>query len=359
VHDEYSCRVFEELIAAWDGERVVIRYDAPSGAWMFICMHSTRLGPAGGGTRMRVYETPQDGLEDGMRLASTMTSKLALVGMPFGGGKAVLAVREIPQGDARRELLLRYGDTVASLRGGFLTAPDVNTSEVDMDVVAERASGFVFCRSVANGGSGTSAPATALGVFHGIRATVQRALGKDVAGVTVLVQGAGGVGGRLVELFARAGARVLISDIDGDRARAAAASANARVVPVDRALDSDCDVYAPCAFGGTLNEQTIPRLRCRVVAGAANNQLATPADAARLAARGIVYAPDFVINAGGVFHGIGTELLGWDAERLGRELEGIGETLLEIYDRAARDGTNSEVAAQKLAEERLADQGRV
>jgi len=345
--------MFEELIEAWDGERVVIRYDAPSGAWMFICMHSTRLGPAGGGTRMRVYDSPQDGLSDAMRLSKAMTSKLALVGMPFGGGKAVLAVREIPLGDARRELLLRYADTVASLRGGFVTAPDVNTTELDMDVVAERAPGFVFCRSSANGGSGSSAPATALGVFHGIRATVRRALGREVAGVTVLVQGAGGVGGRLVELLAGAGANVLVSDIDADRARDAAAKANGSVVPAELALETECDVYAPCAFGGTLNEETIPRLRCRVVAGAANNQLATPADAERLAAREIFYAPDFVINAGGVFHGIGTELLGWDDDRLGAEIEAIGGTLLEIYDRAARDGTSNDVAALRLADERL------
>jgi len=347
--------VFEELIGAWDGERVVIAHDAPSGAWMFICMHSTRLGPAGGGTRLRVYASPQDGLADAMRLSKAMTSKLAVAGMPFGGGKAVLAVREIPSGEERRELLRRYGDTVASLRGGFVTAPDMNTTELDMDVVSERTPGFVFCRSIANGGSGSSAPATALGVFHGVRATVKHALGRDVEGVTVLVQGAGGVGGKLVELLAGAGAHVLVSDIDAERAQAAAANANGSVVPAERALNTECDVYAPCALGGTLNEETVPSLRCKVVAGAANNQLATRADADRLAKRGIVYAPDFVINSGGVFHGIGIELLGWDAERLGRRLEGIGDTLLEVYDRAARAGTSSDAAAHELAQERLAE----
>jgi leucine dehydrogenase len=345
--------VLETLIAAWEGERVVVRYDAPSGAWMFICMHSTRLGPAGGGTRMKVYESPAEGLSDAMRLSAAMTSKFAVTGLPFGGGKAVLAVREIPHGDERHELLLRYGDTVASLRGGFVTAPDVNTTESDMDVLAERAPGLVFCRSVANGGSGSSAPATALGVFHGMRATAQRALGKDVDGLTVLVQGVGGVGGKLVELLARAGARVVVSDVDADRARNAAANARGRVVPADRATETECDVYAPCALGGTLNERMIPRLRCRVVAGAANNQLATRQDADRLAAREIVYAPDFVINAGGALRGAGVELLGWDDERLARELERIGDTLLEVYDRAERDGTSTDAAGMQLAEERL------
>jgi leucine dehydrogenase len=345
--------MFEELIAGWDGERVVIRYDAPTGAWMFVCMHSTRLGPAGGGTRMKVYESPADGLVDAMRLSSAMTAKLAVAGMSFGGGKAVLAVREIPQGDERRELLLRYGDTVASLRGGFVTAPDMNTTELDMDVVGERAPGFVFCRSLERGGSGSSAPATALGVFHGIRATGRRALGRDLPGVTVFVQGTGGVGGALVELLADAGANVLVSDLDSERAREAAAAYGGSVVPAEAAFETECDVFAPCAVGGTLNENTIPRLRCRVVAGAANNQLATPADADRLTARGILYAPDFVINAGGVFHGIGKELLGWDDERLGRELEAIGDTLREVFDRAERDGTSTDAAARRLADERL------
>jgi leucine dehydrogenase len=346
--------VFEKLIAEWDGERVVIRYDAPSSAWMFICMHSTRLGPAGGGTRMRVYESPEDGLADAMRLSKAMTAKLAVAGMSFGGGKAVLAVREIPQGDERRELLLRYGDTVASLRGGFVTAPDMNTTEHDMDVVAECAPGFVFCRSVEDGGAGNSAPATALGVFHGMRATAQRAFGRDLDGLSVLVQGAGGVGGALIELLAAAGADVLVSDVDADRVHAA----QGRAVPPERALETECDIFAPCAVGGILNEQTIARLRCRVVAGAANNQLATPGDAQRLAARGILYVPDFVINAGGVFHGIGKELLGWDDGRLGRELEAIGDTLREVFDRAERDGTSTEVAAQRLADERLSTSPR-
>jgi glutamate dehydrogenase/leucine dehydrogenase len=166
--------VFEALIEQWDGERIVIRYDASSGAWMFVCMHSTKFGPAGGGTRMMVYESPADGLADAMRLSEAMTRKFAVVGLPFGGGKAVLAVPELPYAEERRELLLRYGETVASLRGGFVTAPDVNTDESDMDIVAERASGLVFCRTPANGGSGSSAPAAAVGAFHGIRATARR-----------------------------------------------------------------------------------------------------------------------------------------------------------------------------------------
>jgi leucine dehydrogenase len=346
--------VFEELISRWDGERVVISYDAPSGAWMFVCMHSTRLGPAGGGTRLKVYDSPADGLADAMRLSEAMTSKFAVAGLPFGGGKAVVAVREVPQGDGRRELLHRYGETIASLRGGFVTGPDVNTGEDDMDTISERAAGLVFCRSVANGGSGTSSPATALGVFHGLRATVRRALGRDLAGTRVLVQGAGGVGGVLVDLLGEAHADVLVTDLDAERAHEAAARAGGRVVPPEEAAETDCDAYAPCALGGTLNERTIPRLRCRVVVGAANNQLAAPEDAERLAARGILYAPDFVVNAGGALRGVGVELLGWDDEAVADRLAGIGGLLLELYERAEREGTSTAAAAERLAQERLA-----
>ena len=345
--------MLEELIAGWDGERVVIRYDRPSGAWIFVCMHSTLLGPAAGGTRLRTYASPADGLVDAMRLSAAMTSKLAVAGLPFGGGKAVLAVPAVPEGEARAGLLHRYGETIAALRGGFVTAPDVNTNELDMDVIAERAPGHVFCRSPAHGGSGSPAPSTARGVLHGIGAAAGHALGRGLDGLTVLVQGAGGVGGELCRLLGAAGARVLVTDLDAGRARRAAAAAGGSVVPPEDALETACDVYAPCALGGTLSAETIPRLRCRVVAGAANNQLATPADAELLRERGILYAPDFVINAGGALHGAGLELLGWDEERLARELEALEPTLVRIFERAERDGMPTHEAAERLAAERL------
>lgn len=346
--------MFEPLIAGWKGERVLIQHDAESDSWIFVCMYSTAAGPAAGGTRMKVYPTPADGLADAMRLSEAMTLKLAMAGLPYGGGKAVLAVRAIPQDGERRRLLLRYGDTVAMLRGGFVTATDINTNEFDMDVVAERARPFVFGRSKENGGSGSSALPTAIGVFHGIRATAQWTLGRDLEGLTVLVQGVGGVGGTLVELLADAGAVVIVSDVDADRARSAAASARGRVVPADHAMETDCDVYAPCALGGTLNEATIPRLRCRIVAGSANNQLATPADGDRLKERGMVYAPDFVINVGGALGLIGLELLGWDERQMNAKLETIGDTLRDVYAQAERDGSSTAAAAERLAKERLA-----
>jgi len=343
--------VFEELLRRWDGEHAVVSYDEPSGAWMLVCIHSTKLGPAMGGTRMQVYAEPAEALEDGLRLAGGMTRKLAVVGLPCGGGKAVLAVPELPAGDERRRLLERYAELVDSLGGTFVTGPDVNTGEADMDVIGARTP-HVFCRSIGNGGSGDPSIHTALGVFHGIRASLGRVFGSDdPAGRTVLVQGAGSVGAKLAGLLAEAGANVLVSDVDEERARA---TGTATVSP-EAALETDCDVYAPCALGATLSAESIPSLRCRIVAGAANNQLAEPEDGERLRAAGILYAPDYVINSGGALHGIGLERLGWDPERLEREVAGIGDTLERVYAESEAEGIPTHEAAERLAAARLAD----
>jgi leucine dehydrogenase len=341
--------VLEELIRSWDGEEVVIRFDRPTGTWMFVCIHSTLRGPAGGGTRMKTYAESADALADAMRLASAMTLKMAAVDMPFGGGKAVLAVPELLDGDARRALLLRYAELVASLRGTFNTGPDVNTSVADMDVIGERCP-YVFCRSEQRGGSGDPGPHTARGVFHGIGASVRHVFGSDsLEGRVVLVQGAGSVGAPLAELLAAAGARVLASDVLPERAQ----RLGAEVVRAEDVIGAECDVYAPCALGGTLDAETIPRLRCRIVAGSANNQLAEPEDAERLREAGILYAPDFVINAGGVLHSLGLEHLGWTPEQIEERHAAIGDTLAEIYSRADAEGITTEAAAERLARGRL------
>jgi leucine dehydrogenase len=341
--------VFEELLRQWDGEEVVVRFDREAGTWVFVCVHSTTLGPAMGGTRLGVYPSPADALQDGLRLAAGMTRKLAVAGLPCGGGKAVLAVPEVPAGDARSALFERFGDLIDALGGTYVTGPDVNTGEPDMDVIGSRTP-HVFCRSEANGGSGDASVHTALGTFHGIRAALRHVDGSDdLTGRKVLVQGAGHVGGKLVRLLLDAGAVVLVGDVDEERARAT----GAEPVPADGALQLDCDVYAPCALGATLNAGSIPELRCRIVAGAANNQLATPEDGERLRERGILYAPDFVINAGGAMHGIGLEQLGWDDAELERQVEGIGDTLAQIFERAGREGVTTDAVAEQVAAERL------
>jgi leucine dehydrogenase len=315
---------------------------------MFVCIHSTVRGPAGGGTRMKTYAEPSDALADAMRLAAAMTLKMAAVDMPFGGAKAVLAVPELVDGDARRGLLLRYGDLVASLRGTFHTGPDVNTTVADMDVIGERCP-YVFCRSEEHGGSGNPGPYTARGVFHGIRASVRHVFGTDsLEGRAVLVQGLGSVGAPLTEELVAAGARVLVSDVVPKRVD------GTEFVPAEEVIGTECDVYAPCALGGTLNAETIPRLRCRIVAGSANNQLVEPADAERLREAGILYAPDFVINAGGVLNSLGAEHLGWTRVQIEERLAGIGDALGEIYSRADAEVITTEAAAEQLAGARLA-----
>jgi glutamate dehydrogenase/leucine dehydrogenase len=335
--------VFEQLFERWDGEEAVVRYDHESGAWMFVCIHSTVLGPAGGGTRMRVYPTPLDGLADAMRLSQAMTVKMAGANLDRGGGKAVLAVPELFTGDARRELLLRYGELVASLGGTYRTAGDMNISPNDLDVVKERCPWVYGTTS----GGGNSGRGTAIAVHAGLQASAEHVFGTpDLHGRTVLVQGAGAVGADLVTLLQADGADVLVSDVDDARA----AATGATVVPPDDVYDTECDIYSPCAIGGTLNAGTIERLRCKIVGGSANNQLAEPADAARLHERGILYAPDFIINAGGIIQLYLLEDRGASEEEMQRALRGVGDTLRDIF---ARGGDPAE-AAEQLAAERIA-----
>jgi len=335
--------VFEELFERWDGEEAVVRYDRESGGWIFVCIHSTVLGPAAGGTRLRVYPTPADGLADAMKLSRAMTVKWAGANLPSGGGKAVLAVPELPTGDARRELLLRYGDVVQSLSGLYRTAGDMNITPHDLDVVHERCDWVYGTTS----GGGNSGRGTAIAVHAGLEASAEHAFGSsDLKGRSVLVQGAGAVGEVLVRLLQEDGADVLVSDVDDARARATGAT----VVAPDDVYDTECDIYSPCAIGGTLNAGTIQRLRCKIVGGSANNQLAEPGDAARLHERGILYAPDFIINAGGIIQLYLLEDRGVSEDEMQRALHGVGDTLRDIF---ARGGDPAD-AAEQLAAERIA-----
>jgi leucine dehydrogenase len=313
------------------------------------------LGPAMGGTRLKAYALPEEALDDVLRLSSAMTVKQAAADVPYGGGKAVVAVPEVPgRGtDERRELLLRYAELVDSLRGTYVTAADMNTGEADMDTIGERTS-HVLGRSRPNGGSGDPGGDTAVGVFHGLRACVGRVFGSDdLEGRIVLIQGVGSVGGRLAELLREAGATLLLADVDAGRAAAAAERLGTGIVAADEVIGTPCDVFAPCATGRVLTPETIPHLRCRIVAGAANNQLATSADADRLREAGILYAPDYVINGGGVIHLAGYETLGWDEATMAKRLEAIGDTLLDVFDAADRDGTSTAAAADALARSRI------
>ncbi len=344
--------MFEDLLQTWDGEEAVIRFDEPTQAWMFVCVHSTVLGPAMGGTRMKTYASPHDALADGLRLAGAMTLKQAAADLAYGGGKAVLAVPSVPTGDDRRELLLRYADLVESLGGTYVTAADMNTDQRDMDVVGERCS-HVLGRSRENGGAGDPAPGTATGVFHGIRASVRHAFGSDdLSGKAILVQGVGSVGARLAELLTEAGAELMVADVDAERAHDVAARVGATAVDSATVIGTECDIYSPCATGGVLSAATIPKLRCRVVAGAANNQLVESRDAEMLQEAGVLYAPDFVINAGGVIHLAGFES-GWTEEQMAARLAAIDDTLKQLFAESDGEGITTEAAAARLAKSRI------
>jgi leucine dehydrogenase len=344
---------FEDLLDRWDGETAVIHRDRETGGWMFVCIHSTRLGPAGGGTRLRPYDTPAAGLADAMRLSGAMTRKLAIAGLPFGGGKGVIAVPEIPTGERRRELFLRYGELVASLGGTYRTSSDMNTGEPDMDVIGERTP-YVFGRSVAAGGSGDPAPPTAIGVWHGIRASLAHVFGSaDPSGRTILIQGAGGVGAALADHLAGAGATVLVADVNPERAQTIAFRAGGQTVAPEQVAETECDVFSPCAVGGVLDSGTAARLRCRIVAGSANNQLAAPDVAEAIHARGILYAPDYVVNGGGVIGVIGVEELGWSAAQLDVALAEVGDRLSEIYRRSDAAGLSTVAVADAMVAEQL------
>ena len=350
---------FEDLIDDWDGEHVVVRHDRSTSTWMFVGVHSTALGPAMGGTRLTSYSAPADALDDVLRLSGAMTLKHAAAETPFGGGKAVIAVPEVPARGApeRRALLLRYADLVESMHGTYVTAADMNTGETDMDTIGERTS-HVLGRSKANGGSGDPGAATAMGVFHGVRATVRHAFGADdLEGRSILIQGLGSVGSRLAEHLHEAGATLLLADVDAGRASTFADELGAKVVGAGDVIGTECDVFAPCATGKVLTESTIPHLRCRIVAGAANNQLGVAEDGERLRDAGILFAPDFVINAGGVIHLAGYETLGWDDATMAKRLEAIGDTLLQVFEDAEREGISTAAAADRMARARVAAAG--
>ena len=342
-----------ESVEGWDGSGLVIRRDGESGATILIALHSEKLGPSSGGTRLAVYPDEAAARRDALRLAEGMTYKWAAAGFPRGGGKAVLAVPADLDAGARRGLLRRYGSLIQELAGRFWTGADVGTSAEDMDVIAETGAPYVFSRTPARGGAGGSGTWTAMGVFAAMATVCEKLWGEaSVAGRRVLVQGTGSVGGPLIEKLLAAGAIVSFSDV----AEAAVKRFDGRglpFVPPDAVFDAACDVFAPCALGGVLNADTIPRLRCRAVVGAANNQLATPADAERLRDLGILYGPDFVVNAGGAIAITGQESLGWSAERAADEVVRIGETLERVLDIAATLGISTDAAARRLAEERL------
>ena len=348
---------FEALIREWEGLGVVCRHDRQTDSWIFIAMHDDTLGRATGGTRLRVYPRPADGLVDAMRLAEGMTHKWAAIEMDAGGGKAVLALSRPLVGTERVGLLERYGALVESLRGSFATGEDLGTTPADMLVLA-RCTRWVHGFDAEQDAMHDPGPYTAIGVFAGIRTALRRVFESDVVNDrSVLIQGVGDVGGPLARLCHDAGARLILSDIDEARLGRVAAELSAETVVPDAVDTTPCDVFAPCAVGAVLNDASIPRLRCRIVAGSANNQLHRVEHARQLHERGILYAPDYVVNAGGAlaFGLVGRGHAMDDA--LKQRVEGLGEILAAILDEAAERDESPLDAAQRRVRRTLSRRG--
>ncbi len=333
-------------------EAVQAFHDAETGLKGFIAVHSTALGPAFGGCRLWSYDSEDEALTDALRLSQGMSYKNALAGIPFGGGKAVIMAT--PGVAKTAEIFKAFGRAVDSLGGKYITAEDVGVSVEDMRSVAEttrHVSGLAASQGLAGG---DPSPKTAFGVFLGIRAAAARALGRnDLESVAVAVQGAGHVGYHLCRLLSQAGARLSVADINSDNAARVADEFGAEPVAPEDVLSADVDVVAPCALGGVINAQTIPDLRAKIVAGAANNQLLEAEDGERLRARGILYAPDYVINAGGIIS-VAAEYGGGITEAaVDEKISDIESRVVEIFDRATAQGVATSTVAESMAREAI------
>jgi valine dehydrogenase (NAD+) len=339
-------------------EQVVFCQDKQTGLRAIIGIYSTALGPALGGTRFYPYASEDDAIHDLLELSRSMAYKNALAGLDLGGGKAV--IWGDPEKIKTEPLLRAYGRFVESLGGRYYTACDVGTYVQDMDVIA-RETRFVTGRSLERGGAGDSSVLTAWGVFQGMRAAAEHVWGApSLSGRRIGVAGLGKVGRYLVPHLLDDGARVLATDINSKALDWARANHPGVELVADTAalITSDIDVYAPCALGGALNDDTVPVLRAKVVAGAANNQLAHPGIEKMLADRGILYAPDYVVNAGGVIQ-VADEIEGFNFERAKLRATGIYDTTRQILQLADAEGVPPAVAADRLAERRMAEVGRL
>lgn len=340
-----------------DYEQVVFCQDRSTGLKAIIAIHNTTLGPGLGGTRMYNYKNEQDALTDVLRLSRGMTYKAAISGINLGGAKAVII------GDPRRvkneALMRRFGRFVDNLGGKYITAEDIGTTTRDMEWVkmeTEHVSGLPEIM----GGGGDPSPVTAYGVYLGMKASAKEVYGTDsLAGKRVLVEGVGKVGGHLVELLAKEGAVIMVADVNEEALNNMVKDYNAKVVPLTDIFDQDMDIYAPCALGATLNDETIPQLRCSIVAGAANNQLQDETvHGPALMNRGILYAPDFLINAGGLIN-VYTELNGYNRQIAMASTENIYTVTRDLVHMAVAENIPTYMAANKMAENRIRSIGNI
>ena len=343
-------------LSAYDYGEVHFKLDKATELRAIVAIHDSRLGPALGGCRFLPYDTDEAAVVDALRLARGMTYKAALAGLPHGGGKSVI-IR--PKGHFDRVALFRaFGRFLEDLGGHYITAEDSGTGLEDMEVV-RTVTKHVTGVDVAHGGSGDPSPFTALGVRRGIEACVKHKLGKDsLQGVHVAVQGVGHVGYYLCKELKAGGAKISVADVDPLKAERAVREFGAEIVPLDKIFEIACDVVAPCALGSALNDQTIPKLKATIVAGAANNQLAEPRHGDDLHARGILYAPDYAINAGGLVN-VAQEVAGYDAKVSREKTLKIYDTILDIAERSTKLKSPTYRVADIMVEEKLAAAAKV
>jgi len=334
-------------------ERVVFCDDAATGLKAIIAIHSTALGPAAGGCRLWSYESDTAALHDVLRLSQGMSYKNAMAGLEFGGGKAVII--KTPDFKASDALFEKFGEFVEELDGEYVTAEDVGMSVDIMEMIARKTKHVAGLPPKDGQAGGDPSPKTAFGIFKGIEAAASFKLGKnDVSGLTVAVQGAGHVGYYLCRYLSKAGAKLIVADIDEARAQRICHEFGATLAPLDEILYQDADVLAPCALGAILNEQSIPRLKVSIVGGGANNQLETPADGQRLSDAGILYAPDYVINGGGIIN-VTCEYSGsCSDEQVDELVAAIGPRLTKIFEEAAASGQPTNVIADDHARRTIA-----
>jgi leucine dehydrogenase len=341
-------------MSALEHERVVVARGTRTRLPVIVAIHSTKFGPAAGGCRLSHYENWRDGLDDALRLSEAMTLKCAVAGLPNGGGKSVIA---LPPGYAlgseeRRDLMLDLGDVIEGLGGQYLAGEDVGTTAEDMLVARERTQ-YAYCLPTSEGGVGEPSEPTAIGVHRSILTTCERLFGTASAqGRRFTVIGLGQVGGRLAARLAQDGGVLAVADIDAGK-RALADSLGAQWMDIEDALFAETDVLVPAALGGLFTPESVRHLRCRAICGPANNQLADPAVADLLHERGILWAPDFVVNGGGVLYSALVETGGATKDEAMSRVESVGSILAEIYRLAAADGTTPYAAAEALALVRL------
>lgn len=334
----------------YDYEQLVFCQDENSGLKAIIAIHDTTLGPALGGTRMWTYNSEEEAVEDALRLAKGMTYKNAAAGLNLGGGKTVIIGD--PKKDKSPEMFRAFGRYIQSLNGRYITAEDVGTTVDDMDLI-HMETDYVTGISPEFGSSGNPSPVTAYGVYKGMKAAANAAFGTDsLEGRTVAIQGVGNVAYTVCEHLHEEGAKLIVTDINDDAVNRAVEAFGATAVGPDEIYSVDCDIYAPCALGATINDDTIPQLKAKVIAGSANNQLKTSEHGDIIHEKGIVYAPDYVINSGGVIN-VADELNGYNQSRAMKNVETIYDSLTRVFEISKRDNIPTYVAADRMAEERI------